>query len=345
MHCLVQTRPLVKTAETRDLRPTRVRVLERDSIVERMRVCLREAGAGRGRLVLVAGDAGGGKTTVVRHLCDSVNEGTRVVLGNCDPLSTPRPLGPLLDMASMLGRPLRGLLAEVAAPERVFGGFLAELSRGLGSTLAVFEDVHWADEATLDLLRFIGRRIAATRAVLVATYRDDEGPLRLALGDLATSAGVQRFNLAPLSKDAVRTLAEGSGLDPVALHRRTGGNPFFVTEVLHAAIDGSSTAMPQSVRHVIRARVARLSVAARDTLEACAVVGPRVDVAILTEMLGSAADAVNECLATGVIGTEGLSLVFRNELGREAVLDAISPTPPAAAPPGSRVAAPAGGWA
>ena len=302
-----------------------MRVLERDSILDRLRLCLREAGAGRGRLVLLAAEAGGGKTTVVQELCDSMDGGARVVLGNCDPLSTPRPLGALLDMASMLGRTVQSLLDEAAPRDRVFGAFLAELSRGSGPTLAVFEDVHWADEATLDLLRFVGRRIASTRAVLLATYRDDAGPLRLALGDLATSARVQRFSLAPLSEAAVSILADGSGLDPVALHRRTGGNPFFVTEVL-AAGGGDAPVLPPSVRDVVQARVARLSAAARATLETCAVVGPRLDVAFLAELLGSAADAVAECLATGLIRADGLSLVFRNELGREAVLDAIPPT-------------------
>jgi predicted ATPase len=94
-----------------------MQVLERDSVLDRLRLCLREA-AGQGRLVLLAGEAGGGKTTVVRQLCESVSRGTRVMLGNCDPLSTPRPLGPLLDMASMLGRTVENLLAEAAPRDR-----------------------------------------------------------------------------------------------------------------------------------------------------------------------------------------------------------------------------------
>jgi DNA-binding CsgD family transcriptional regulator/tetratricopeptide (TPR) repeat protein len=301
-------------------------VLERGPILDSLLLCLSEAGEGHGRLVLLAAEAGGGKTTVVQQLCESINGGARVVLGNCDPLSTPRPLGPLLDMASMLGRELESLLAEAPSRDRLFGAFLAELSRGSSPTLAIFEDMHWADEATLDLLRFLGRRIASTRAVLLATYRDDDGPFRVALGDLATSAAVQRLSLAPLSESAVSILAHGSGLDPIALHRRTGGNPFFVTEVVGAARAGDPVSIPQSVRDVVRARVARLSGAARAALEACAVIGPRIEISLLAQLLGSEADAVEECHAIGLLRADGLSLVFSNELGREAVLESVSPT-------------------
>ena len=305
-----------------------MQILERDATLESLRAWLDEAGAGCGRLVLLAGEAGGGKSTVVQQLREAVKRSARVVVGNCDPLSTPRPLGPLVDMAPQLGAELQALLADAPSRDRVFTAFLAELSRGPGPTLAVFEDVHWADEATLDLLRFVGRRSSSTRSVLIATYREDDGPLRVVLGDLATAPGVQRLSLAPLSEDAVRVLAETSGVDPVTLHRRSGGNPFFVTEVLAAARsrDARSQSLPQSIRDVVQARVARLSPAGRAALEASAVFGPRVDIAFLTELVGPDADAVDESVSIGMLRADGLSLVFRNELGREAVLDGISPT-------------------
>jgi predicted ATPase len=102
----------------------------------------------------------------------------------------------------------------------------------------VIEDIHWADGATLDLLRFLGRRVATCRALVLVTFRDDEipseHPLAAIVGELERQATVRRVHLSPLSDAAVGELAGMSGtpLDPVRLHDLTGGNPFFVTEVL-----------------------------------------------------------------------------------------------------------------
>src|SRR5262249_17204112 len=131
----------------------------------------------------------------------------------------------------------------------------------------VVEDVHWADEATIDLLRFLGRRIRNASVLLLVTYRDEglsaTDPLRVALGDLATQRPVRRVSLPPLSKDAVAVLAGGSGLDPVDLYQLTGGNPFYVSEAVRAG----TSEMPGSARDAVLARAARLSDPAREVLD------------------------------------------------------------------------------
>ncbi|HYO31101.1 MAG TPA: hypothetical protein VER37_11070, partial [Thermomicrobiales bacterium] len=214
------------------------------------------------------------------------------------------------------------LVAEDAPRPALFRAALDALT-AVPPTLFVVEDAHWADEATLDLLRFLGRRIQATRSLLLVTYRDDEvgpgHPLRVVTGDLATAVAVHRIGLAPLSPTAVATLAATSGLDPVALHRRTGGNPFFVTEVLAAGGHGLSA----TVHDAVLARVARLSPPARSILEAAAVIGARVDPPLLDAIGGLDADAVDECLDGGMLRTEQDVLTFRHELARDAVLAAI----------------------
>ncbi|HEX5165209.1 MAG TPA: AAA family ATPase, partial [Thermomicrobiales bacterium] len=207
----------------------------------------------QGRLVFLGGEAGVGKTALVDALCGTVRPPVRVLRGGCDPLSTPRPLGPLVDIAGGLGDAVPPLLAEHQPRAFAFRAVLDGLA-GRDPALVIFEDVHWADEATLDLLRYLGRRIGPTRALLIATYRDDEvgsnHPLRVVLGDLATAPAIGRRSLAPLSLESVRELAAGSDLDPVRLHRQTAGNPFFVTEVLAAGEIG----IPPTVRDAVMAR-------------------------------------------------------------------------------------------
>lgn len=185
--------------------------------------------------------------------------GTSLLRGTCDPLSTPRPLGPLADIAAVAGGGFEQVFWSSAPRERVFHAFLT-LLQSAREPVVVIEDVHWADDATLDLLRFVGRRISGTPALMLVTWRDDEvgarHPLRVVLGDLATTGAVHRLHIPPLSPAAVSALVEGSDINSGELHRQTGGNPFFVTEVLAA---GSAGAIPSTVRDAVLARSARLS--------------------------------------------------------------------------------------
>ena len=298
-------------------------LLERAAFLEELDALLARAAGGQGRLVLVSGEAGAGKTALVQAFCRHHASDAHVLLGACDALSTPRPLAPLLDIAHAAGGPLQLALERGEPRERLFVASLSELSAGTRPRIVVFEDLHWADDATLDLLRYLGRRVGGTHALLLVTYRSDEvgarHPLRVAMGDLATT-NTTRLTLPPLSLDAVRTLLKDSALDPVAVHRRTGGNPFFVAELLATNVPGT----PATVRDAVFARVARLSPAAHVALEAAAVIGARVEPRLL-QALAAPAVALDECLASGMlhVADDGL-LAFRHELVRESVLEALS---------------------
>src|SRR3954451_19479599 len=126
-------------------------LLERERHLETLDACLREAAAGQGRLALVTGEAGVGKSALVARFSDAVaNQGrARVLHGACDPLSTPRPLAPLQDIAYQAGGALDRLLTADAPRDRLFRAFLVELDHRLTPTLAIVEDAHWADDATL----------------------------------------------------------------------------------------------------------------------------------------------------------------------------------------------------
>jgi DNA-binding CsgD family transcriptional regulator len=302
---------------------TAVEVLEREPLLNTLSLLLAEASAGDGRLVLIGGEAGVGKTTLVEHFCREARQSTRLLQGACDPLTTPRPLGPLVDIASALGGELDDLLRSGSSRNDVFESFLKELARVGKPNLVVFEDLHWADEATLDLVRFLGRRLGATHTLLLATYRDDETdvghPLRVALGDLATSPAVRRLSLPVLSEAAVRALAAGRHPDPAALYLRTGGNPFFVTEVLASGGDE----VPPTVRDTVLARAARLGLAARLALERVAVIGVRAETWLLESTGGADAPAIEECKSKGLLQHDGRTVAFRHELARASILEAI----------------------
>ncbi|MGH7687523.1 MAG: ATP-binding protein, partial [Candidatus Dormibacteria bacterium] len=297
---------------------------ERDQQLGALRALLGDVEGGSGRLVLVAGDAGSGKSSLVRQFCESMPRATEAMWGLCDPLSTPRPLSPLIDIAPLLGEGVERLVSK-GQRAGVFEATRTAFTDRRAPAVVVFEDLHWGDEATLDLVRFIGRRLRGTRVMLICTYRIDElgpdHPLRVLLGDLASVDAVHRLTVPALSLDAVTTLAKGSVLDPVKLHRETGGNAFFVTEVLSDGVGG----VPPTVADLVRTRAARLSAAARRTLDATAIAGPRSETALLLQMRDVNADTIDECVASGMLHVAPQHVEFRHELARQAVLGAITP--------------------
>lgn len=298
-------------------------LLEREDALAMLEGAIADARRGEGGLVLISGEAGVGKSALVRAFC-SVAVHDRVLVGACDGLRTPRPLGPVVDIAAAVG----GALADVVASEQpvhvVFDALLDELRASRG-TIVVVEDVHRADEATLDVLGRLARRVERLGVLVLATYRDDElprtHPLRVVVGDLTTVASVVRLALEPLSPAAVAELADPYGVDAADLYARTGGNAFFVTE----ALASGRSDVPATVRDAVLARTARLGALARDLLDAVAVIPERAELWLLEAIAGHALDALDECLASGVLRAEGQAVAFRHELARMVVDDSVSP--------------------
>jgi DNA-binding CsgD family transcriptional regulator/tetratricopeptide (TPR) repeat protein len=300
-------------------------LLEREEQTASLREALAQAVAGQGQLVLIAGEAGVGKTALLRRFCDEQRRSVRVLWGSCDALFTPRPLGPFLDIAAVAGRELAKLVQGNAIPYHVAAGLLRELHEQ-APTVLVLEDLHWADEATLDVLKLVARRIETVPVILVTSYRDEAldstHPLRIVLGEFTTGRLIQRVHLPPLSPPAVAQLAEPVGLDPDELYRVTSGNPFFVTEVL--ASGGQE--IPETVRDAVLARSARLTKGARGVLEAVAIAPPDVDLWLLEALTGPADSRLDECLASGMLtASAGVTVSFRHELARLAVEESLAP--------------------
>jgi DNA-binding CsgD family transcriptional regulator len=305
--------------------PEALRLIERREQLAALEDALTAVREGsRGRLALVRGEAGIGKTALLTHFCASLGPRVRVLWAACDPLFTPRPLGPLLDISRLTGGELEDHVERGAKPHDVAAALLRELEAP-APTVLVLEDVQWADEATLDVLRLVARRSEAVPALVVASYRDEElarsHPLRLLLGELPGNGSITRLELTGFSPEAVASLAQGSAVHPGELFERTAGNPFFVTEALAAETEQ----VPSTVRDAVLARASRLCEPARTLLDAVAVVPQPTELWLLEALTEVPLRALEECLGSGMLRADGNCVAFRHELARLAINGSLAP--------------------
>lgn len=294
-------------------------LLERDHELDVLRSLASAAAEGHGCVVAVSGEAGIGKSSLLDAWCRDLDPDTRLLTGWCDDFLTKRTLGPVRDIARRTG----GALAEAVAASStsaVLDALLAELEQPLHPTVVVIEDVHWADDATLDVLRYLGRRIEPLRAVLVITYRDDEldadHPLHGVLGSLR--APLHRLALQALSPWAVRQLTGADDPDIAEVVRLTHGNPYLVSEVVRHGLDD----LPASVADSVLARVQALPGAAHGVVELLSVIPTAADHDLVAS-LGIVADDLAVSEARGILTVDAHTVRFRHELTRLAVLGAL----------------------
>ena len=301
-------------------------LLERQPALEALSRALRSAFDGAGRITVIEGEAGIGKTSLIQDFLGAKTEGCTVHWGWSEPLFTPRALGPLEDMAPLLDDEISDLLANGAIPGTLFPAVFKALMRGPDTKVLVFEDVHWADHATLDLIRFLSRRVTLLHTFIILTMRghevDPDHPVTQLLGDLPAVA-TERLVLTPLSPAAVAALA-GDVDRGEQLHRVTGGNPFFVKELL---AEPNGNGVPASIRDAVWARISRLPSDIRGFLETVSIAPGGVDTDLIEAMIGgNADDLIDQSVARGLIKFEDRGvLVFRHELARQATLERISP--------------------
>ncbi len=304
-------------------------LIEREQTLQSLTSLADNVCRGRGAVALVAGEAGIGKTALMDALCDQIGGSHLILQGGCDALFTPRPLGPIHDMGKLLGDPTAKLLSGGAHSSELFAAIVERLGDMNKPIAMIVEDTHWADYATLDFLKFLGRRISMLPVLLIMTYRDDEvgddHPLKLVVGDLPP-AYTHRLRLEPLSEEGVSALASFYDADhPVPdLFDVSGGNPFFVTELL-ASHERGAASIPASVKDAVAARLNRLAPREREFLATISVIpGPTP-----TEILGPLFGPDGEMLAMAAIGRGLLlkdasgALRFRHELARLATLSRL----------------------
>lgn len=337
-----------------------------------MRVCLEAALGGHGSLILVGGEAGIGKTSLVGTITrEALEQNILLLSGHCYDLTATPPYGPWVDAlhisssADVLdaARTLFRNPAEFGDAQHQGGLFeqiwniFAALAT-MQPLVLVLEDLHWSDPASLDLLRFIARRLSDVPILLLATYRDDELTrhhlLYQLLPILVREAQTERIDLRRLDEASIRELV--AGRYPLAdgvvtslvtyLQGHTEGNPFFLTEVLRT-LEGerllyqahdvwhigelANAPVPPLVRQVIEGRLARLDDSTRSLLELAAMIGQVTpfDLWQTVSQVGSDVllDGVEQAIEAHLLesNADGTSARFTHALIREAIYESISP--------------------
>jgi DNA-binding CsgD family transcriptional regulator len=299
-----------------------VELLEREAELAALRAAWRRAQSGSGSMVLVAGESGVGKTTLVRRFTAAAASPSSVLWGTCTPLVPAPELEAIRELVPHLGGDVAALAAEGAALHRLSDALLRTLRKV--SFVLVVDDLQWADEATLDLLRIVVARAGDTRSLVVGTHRQDgvglDHPLWKLLGDAARSPHASRLELRPLSRDGVAALVADRGLDPDEVTALTDGNPFFVHEI--AAASGGE--LPTTIRAAVLARTTGLSPRDHDLLAliACA---PETLPEVALPALGVDLPSLRALADTGLIERGPRGVRFRHELCRLAITSVIPP--------------------
>ncbi len=303
-------------------------ILERKAELSVLAGAVRAAADRHGSVALVMGEAGIGKSSLVEALRSHLPAEGRMLVGYCDDLATPRTLGPFRDLVGSVGTELSHAVTDGSDRDRVLTALRTELTWPEHPTVLVIEDVHWADDATLDALRYLIRRIADLPAVLVLTYRDDEltreHPLHGLLGQASRSDHVRHLPLRRLSQQAVQELSAGSSVDAHDLFALTSGNPFFVHELLASA---QGERVPPTIADAVLARVRSLDTSTQDMLEQLAVVPSALERWLIDALVPGTGPAGVAALAAaeerGLLTVSTRKLSFRHELTRRAIVGSV----------------------
>lgn len=291
-------------------------LVERESQLETLQGLARDSVQGGG-LAFVFGEAGHGKTSLVKAFVGGLDHRFRVVSVACEPIGRPLAFGPLVATADVLPQSVREELdgggVRPAVYREMFGLLRSE------PTVLVVDDIQWADEATLGLVRHLGRQMAETSSVLVVTVRPEEidpaHPFQVVMADIGRLA--TRVDLPALTLEGVRQLTAGTSLDPVTVHAATLGNPFFIEEiVLHPDAE-----IPETVAVSVEATVASLSKAAREVVEMVALTADGIALALLAAHEAS----VDAACRRRLLVVADSRVRCRHDLIRTAVASSVPP--------------------
>ncbi len=299
-------------------------LIERDEFLDLLQTHLNNIATGEGHCVFISGEAGIGKTALVKTFLKKHADDCLIYQGACDALFTPRPLAPLCDILWQVNKvrwPVNPTLEERPA---LFANFFQEASTKKEKLLIVFEDIHWADEGTLDFIKFFARRISQLPCLFILTYRDDEihsrHPLRNVLGQLPPDS-FTKILITPLSKPAVEKMAMEKGYSGEDVYSISGGNPFYVNEILASYSPG----VPENIKDSILSVYERQEEGTKHAWQLCSVVPEGLEIERFAKIKASWNEAMDHCFAMSVIIVQNNKVVFKHELYRRTIEESLSP--------------------
>ncbi len=300
-----------------------MKLLEREKNIQVLENSFDNLSSGVGCVIAISGEAGIGKTSLVESFTENIKNKANVFWGACDSLYTPRPLGPLYDISLQMKNGLLILLDNKSPREIIFTKFFEELQKGELSNIVIIEDAHWADESTLDFIKFLGRRVNRTCSLFIITFRNDgispDHPLRLVMGDIP-SQNLIRMKLLPLTKETVDHLAYSNGIKN--LYEITGGNPFLINELLV----NKDESIPSTIKDSILARISRLSDTARELVALVSIIPTRAEKWLINEIIPLSEVLLDECFNSSILKSDEEAISFKHELTRMAVEESLSET-------------------
>ena len=301
-----------------------MKLIERDGFLRSLETKFESVIEGEGHCILLSGEAGIGKTSLIKSFYKEKKDNCKIYQGTCDALFTPRPLAPIYDIIWQIQKDTKESELNNIDRALLFNQLFHGLEQQKKPVIIIIEDIHWADEATLDFIKFFARRIVRLHCLFILSYRDNEildnHPLRNVLGQLSSDS-LTRLQLQPLSRHAVEKMAEERGYKGEDVFSISGGNPFYVTEILASYSPG----VPDNIKDAILSVYHKQEKGTKNAWEMCSVIPEGLEINRFAKIKATWDVEMDHCFALQVIIVKKDRVVFKHELYRRTIEGSLSP--------------------
>lgn len=301
-----------------------MKLIEREDSLSKLKKGFDQAKTGRGHCFFVLGESGIGKSVLIKEFLTSIDGECESYIGACDSFFTPRPLAPVIDLAMQLNTGWKESIDFSASRIELFTYFVNALNQKKKTVVIVFEDIHWADEATIDFIKFLSRRITRSGCMFILTCKNNEPAGSQLLTHLLSeipSDTFTRIDLQLLTQEAVNLLANEKGYNGENIFTLTNGNPFFVNEILESYSPG----IPVNVKDAVLSVFNRHTGITKELWQLLSVVPNGLSIVMMTKIDPKWHEAIELCMESKILITNKERIVFKHELYRRTIEESLSP--------------------